>query len=123
MHICVCVCACECSTYRGQKGAPRSLELELQAPVSHLIKVLGAKLLFSARAEDVFLTKDPFFQPRSGVLFTVPAALTEIKDKSGVLSRELETTKEATGEFQTRGKKKWLQLRIQQMAEQQIRRI
>lgn len=70
-----------------------------------LDKGAGGQTLVLCKSRRCFLTKDPFFQPRSGVLSTVPAALTEIKDKSGMLSRELETTKEATGEFQTRGKK------------------
>lgn len=46
---CFCgwVCKCGCSSHRGQKGASGTLEQELEAVESHLLWVLGMKVLTS----------------------------------------------------------------------------
>ena len=56
--VCVCVYACECSAHGGQKRAPDTLELKLQAVESCLLWVLGTELRSCGRAASA-LTAEP----------------------------------------------------------------
>lgn len=79
-------------TSEGQNKALDLLELALQASVSHLIWMLGAKLRSSARV-DVFLTAEPSPQLPVGLLgaFHEPAVF-------GILWHVWEATREGACE-------------------------
>lgn len=65
VSVCVCVCSmCKwvlCPQRSGEKRALDPLELELQAIMSHLMQMLGAKLWSSGKAARLLIT-EPSFQ-------------------------------------------------------------